>query len=116
MQFQLEWEELSTLLVESIEKRNELLHCYQDCPEVIDLVENKFNGYYNELQNHWMIQKNRAQASPRYKRMRIGEKKIHSLYRYLEMFPFKNELLYHSRKSSDNLYRLRVHPVRFIRK
>jgi hypothetical protein len=98
--FSQEWIKLINSLLEIVKFRDELFQFYTDCPDIITVVETRFRYYYEELRRHFTEQKVATQQLYKYSCM--NSDKIESLRRYLLIFPYKKELLYHSTKFRES--------------
>jgi hypothetical protein len=97
---QMDWEKASTSLIGTIQRKDELVDFYKDCPDLVAFVENKFQLYFDELVNHFTKERG---FLPNVRRdLFLDDQKIEPVRRYLELFPFRDELLYHSMKSRES--------------
>jgi hypothetical protein len=96
--FESDWKTKLTSLINAVRIRDELLLYYKDCPDLIKLVEGAFASYYNTITKQFTKQKQSIQHHSDY----FWEQCDKCLpLCYLELFPFRDELLYHSKKARE---------------
>jgi hypothetical protein len=95
--FELDWKTKLTSLIKAVQIRDELLLYYEHCPDLIQLVEKVFFRYYDEITTQFTKQKHAIQHQSDYQWVQFD--KCTPLC-YLDIFPFREELLYHSKKST----------------